>query len=95
MAQFTFTNVIDPNETLDFGLDLSDWLETGVTIATGSWTVGSGLTKISQVSTSTKSGVMVTVGSAVVGDIEELVGTITDTDGRILVRRINLYVAER
>ena len=91
----SYTNIIDPDETLDYGLDLTDWLETGATIASGSWTAESGLTEVSESSTTTASAVMVSVDTAVAGDVKTLKGTITDSDGRVMVRRIRLYVAER
>lgn len=89
----SFTNLKDPDETLDFGLDLTDWLETGATIASGSWAVGTGMTEVSESTSSPTSAVMVSGGTAT--NVYTLKGTITDSDGRVLVRRIRVYCAER
>jgi hypothetical protein len=91
----SYTNLIDPDETLDYGLDLTDWLETGATVSSASWTVESGLTEVSESTSSPTSAVMVSVDTAVAGDVKTLKGAVTDSDGRTMVRRIRLYVGER
>ena len=89
----TYTNIKDPDETLDYGLDLSDWLETGDGIASQSWTCETGVTEVSEAVSGDVGAVMVSGGTS--SNVYTLKGTITTDDGRVLVRRIRLYCAER
>jgi hypothetical protein len=88
-----FTNMKDPDETLDFGLDLTDWLEDGDAISSASWTVPTGMTEVSESTSSPTTAVMTSGGTA--GTTYRLKGTVTTTDGRVLVRRIAVHCAER
>lgn len=89
----SYTNLKDPDEQLDYGFDLTDWLEDGVTVASASWTVGAGLTEVSEATTDTQTAVMVNGGTAT--NVYQLKGTVTDSEGRVLVRRISVYCVER
>jgi len=48
MATFSQTFRKDPHAVLDYGFDWSDWLDTGETLSSATWTVPSGITKDSQ-----------------------------------------------
>lgn len=89
----SYTNLKDPEEQLDYGFDLTDWLEDGCTVVAGDWTVESGLTEVSEVTSTSQSAVMVSGGTA--NTAYSLKGAITDSEGRVMVRRISLYCLER
>lgn len=89
----TLTNIKDPDEVLDYGLELADWLDDGDSIASHAWTVDSGMTEVIEIREGTRSAVMVSGGTA--GTLYNLKGAITTSEGRVLVRRIRVYVQER
>lgn len=53
-----------PGATLDFAQDWSDWLSTGDTIATSTWTVETGVTVDSDSNTTTTATAIVSGGAA-------------------------------
>lgn len=83
----------DPNATLDFGFDWSEWLESGETISSYVLYVGSGLTKVSDVNTSGSVIVWLSSGSA--GNRYTVACQITTTSGRIDERTIKIDVKNR
>lgn len=89
----SYTNIKDPEEKLDYGFDLTDWLNDGCTIAASSWTVETGLTEVDEAATDTQSAVMISGGTE--NTVYSLKGAITDSEGRVMVRRISLYCLER
>lgn len=76
---------------LDYQVDWSDWL-IGDTISASSWTVASGLTKDSDVHTSTSATVWLSGGT--VGQTYEVVNTITTAAGRTDYRTLLVEVIE-
>jgi hypothetical protein len=89
----SYTNVKDPNETLDYGFNLADWLETGDALASASFSVETGLTEVSESTSGNAAAVMVSGGTA--SNVYTVKGTLATDDGRVLVRRIRIYCAER
>ena len=55
--------VKDPNAVLDYTVDWADWLASGETIATVTWTVETGLTKDSNTNTNTTATVWLSGGT--------------------------------
>lgn len=87
------TNIKDPDEVLDYGLDLVDWLPDGDSIDSDVWTPDNGITKESEMTNGTQTAIMVSGGT--VGTTYALKGVVTTAEGRVLVRRIRVYVQER
>jgi hypothetical protein len=57
------TIVKDPQASLDYSIDLTDWLAAvSDTLATATWTISPGLTKISETNTATVATVKVSGG---------------------------------
>ena len=84
----------DPDAKLDYGCDWSDWLPTGATIATSTWTVTpTGPTLSADSKSTTATVVWVSGGTA--GTVYTLTNRITDSDGRIDDRSIRLVCEER
>jgi len=54
----------DPDAILDYSIDWSRYLATGVTISTSSWTVPSGITEDSDSNTTTTTTVVLSGGTA-------------------------------
>ncbi len=86
----TFTK--DPNAVLDYSVDWSRWLD-GDTIATSVWTVPSGLTKVSDTSTTTKTTAWLSGGTA--DQSYTVTNRITTTGGRTEDRSFIVKVEER
>lgn len=83
----------DPNAVLDYNVDWSDWLATGETISTSTWTVPAGLTKTTDSATSAVATAWITSGTA---GVEYLVtNRIITSAGRTDDRSIRLSVKER
>lgn len=53
----------DPDAKLDYGFDWSDWLGTTETITTSTWTVPTGITKISDSKTDTLTTIWLSGGT--------------------------------
>lgn len=87
------TRIKDPNEKLDYTVDVTNWLNQGDAIATATWAVPSPLVKVNEANTTTTSTVVVSGGT--LGQTYELVCTIDTAAGLKLVRRINLSIAQR
>jgi hypothetical protein len=82
----------DPDATLDFNIDWSDWLN-GDYIMIVTWTVPTGLTKISQSRTDTVATVWLSGGTL---GVEYDVGCmITTSEGRRDERTISIKVTNR
>jgi polyisoprenoid-binding protein YceI len=91
----SYTNLKDPDETSDFGLDLSEWLEDGDTLAGASWSVDAGMTEVSEAIDTDNAHSAVMVSGGTVGTVYTLKGTMTTSEGRVMVRRIRVYCVER
>lgn len=87
----TFTK--DPNATLDYAVDWSNWLQSGETISSVAWTVPTGLTKTTESSTTTAAVVWVSGGGAGMNYI--VACKITTSAGRIDERSILIKVEQR
>lgn len=84
----------EPTEVLDYRIDWSDWLD-GLTIATSTWSVPSGITSEDETNTSTITLIRLSGGTW--GAIYEVSNTITASDGqsetRIILIKIERSVA--
>lgn len=83
----------DPDAILDYTISWADWLATGDAIDSATWTVPVGVTKVSQVETTTLATIEVSGGTA--GTSYDLTCHIVTTDGREDDRTIRLYCRER
>lgn len=73
-------------ERLDFGIDWSEFLTSeGVTIAGSTWTVPSGITEVSNSSSTTATSIVLEGGT--IGSSYKLVNTITTSDSNIIAER--------
>jgi len=82
----------DPDAVLDYAVDWSRWL-AGDEIATSEWTVPSGITKVSDSKTTTKTTVWLSGGTA--GQFYTVTNRITTTGGRTEERSFTIRVEER
>ncbi|HEX9972287.1 MAG TPA: hypothetical protein VGD14_09470 [bacterium] len=82
----------DPNAVLDYSIDWSDWLDTD-TISVSTWTVPSGITKDSDSTTTTKTTVVLSGGTA--GTSYSLVNHIVTAGGLADDRTIIIKCDER
>ena len=80
----------DPNATLDYTIDWSDWLATGDTISTSTWTVPAGITASSDTETTTTSTVWLTGGTS--GRTYLVTNTIVTAGGRTEERSLRIRV---
>lgn len=83
----------DPASVLDYGIDWSDWLDSGETISTSTWTVPVGITKDSESNGDTSTLVWLSGGTA--GTTYELANKIVTSDGRTVERTIEIIVEQR
>jgi len=84
----------DPNATLDYLFDWEPWLtEVSDSIASVAWVLSSGLTKVSESSTTTSATVFVLGGT--LDETETITCRITTNGGRIDDRTINLKITSR
>lgn len=82
----------DPDATLDFEVDWSDWLN-GDTIVSAVWFVQAGITKVSDSHTGTVATLWLSGGT--VGAEYDAACRITTSEGRIDERTITVKVVER
>lgn len=85
----------DPDATLDYGIDWTNWLETGDSIASSAWEVPTGLTLTSQSNTNNKTLVWLSGGT--VGTTYTVRNRITtaSTPPRVEDRSILIQVINR
>jgi hypothetical protein len=83
----------DPDAKLDYSLDWSDWLVTGDTIATSTWTLPTGITKYADTKSDTVATIWLTGGTE--GDSYNITNHIITADGREEDRTITINVNER
>lgn len=85
----------DPDATLDYSQDWSDWLTDVSDTITGTpvWTVGAGLTKVSQSNTTTTATAFISGGVA--GSKEPVACKITTSGGRTDERTVYLKIVDR
>ena len=88
----TFTK--DPDATLDYVLDWTEWLGAfGDTIATSSWTVPDGLVKVTESNTSVLATVWLSGGTD--GQAYSVTNRITTVGGRADDRTIKIKVRNK
>jgi hypothetical protein len=83
----------DPQSTLDYQIDWSEWLADGDTISASQWTVPSGLTEESSTNTTTTATVLLSGGD--LGVTYAVANRITTAAGLIVERTIALVIADR
>jgi len=83
----------DPDATLDFGFDWSDWLARGETITASEWVVDDGITEESDENTTTVTKVWLSGGT--VGETYEATNRVTTSAGRIDDRTLSVRIRER
>lgn len=100
MADQTFRK--DPDETLDYGFDYDPadlpegedpFLSSGEIISLSSWTVPTGLTKVSDGNSATQTTVWLSGGTA--GNTYNVLNEITTSDNRVIQRSFDLVVTDR
>lgn len=92
MAYYTWEK--DPLAKLDYSIDWGEnWLADGETIATSTWTVGTGLTKVSEDKTDTITTVWVSGGNE--GDEIYMDNVIATSEGREERRRVKVIIKIR
>ncbi|MBN1567941.1 MAG: hypothetical protein JXA73_08835 [Acidobacteria bacterium] len=85
----------DPDAKLWYGVNWEDWLDDGVTIVTSTWSVPTGVTKISEGNTDTQSAVKVYIPAGVEGEEYIITNHIVASDGQEEDRSIKLKIRER
>lgn len=83
----------DPDATLDFEVDWSQWLQASETITASGWTVPAGLTRVSDTHTGTTATVWLSGG--VLGQRYTVTNEITTSGGRIDDRSLHIDVMDR
>jgi len=83
----------DPNAVVDFFIDWTDWLATGETISTSTWTAESGITVDTSSNSTVKATVWLSGGTA--GTEYTLTNRIVTNAGRTDERRLFITVTER
>ena len=86
----TFTK--DPEAVLDYSIDWSRWL-AGDQIATSSWTVPSGLEKVSDTQTGTRTTIWLRGGA--IGESYSVTNRITTSGGRTDDRSFQVKIEDR
>lgn len=82
----------DPDAKLDYQIDWSEWLGTD-TISASTWTVPSGLTKVSDIFTTTTTTIWLSGGT--VGSVYEMVNHITTATGRENDRTLKIGIEQQ
>jgi hypothetical protein len=82
----------DPNAIIDFAIDWAAWLGTD-TIATATWTVPTGITKVTDSASTTVATIWLSGGTA--GAQYDLLCRITTAGGRTDDRTISIYAREK
>lgn len=85
--------VKDPDASLDYGFDWSDWLDTGETILSSLWTVDDGLTGSGESNDDTSTTIWLTGGTD--GEDYKAVNHIVTSAGREDDRTITIKVRSR
>ena len=83
----------DPDETLDFTIDWSDWLVDSDTISSSAWDVPVGITEVSKSNDTTTAWIFLSGGTD--GAEYKLTNTIVTAGGRTAQRTIQILVDER
>jgi hypothetical protein len=83
----------DPDATLDWRFDWTDWLDDGETITASVMTVSAGLVLVSQ--SNSVSAATVWVSGGTTGSVYSVANRITTSAGRIDERTITIRVTNR
>ena len=83
----------DPDATLDYTVDWSDWLDPNDTISASAWSVPSGLTQVSASYTTTSATIWLSGGTA--GSRYAVVNRISTAAGRTEDRSFVVVCQER
>lgn len=83
----------DPDSTIDYGIDWSNWLASGETITTSTWVDLGDLTSVSESSTTTATAIFISGG--VVGATYTLTNRITTNQGRTEDRSMLIACQEK
>ena len=83
----------DPDSVLDYGVDWSDWLASGETISTSTWTVPNGITEDSDSKGDNSTLIWLSGGTA--GTTYTLANKIVTSDSRTVERTIEIIVEQR
>ena len=84
----------DPQESIDYAVDWSDFLASGETISASSWASSSTALAIGTVSATTDT-TAVFVSGGTVGDVYRVTNKVTTTQTRIAERSVIVRVEER
>lgn len=86
----------DPNAVMDYTIDWTNWLNSGATIQTSTWTVPSDLTKVSDArdAGNKKTTVVLSGGSATLGTLYQVENRITTSDGLTEDRSLLIRMGE-
>lgn len=83
----------DPQSVLDYGIDWSDWLASGETISTSTWTVPTGITEDSDSKGDTSTIIWLSGGTA--GATYKIANKIVTSDSRTVERSIDIIMEQR
>ena len=83
----------DPDAVLDYTIDWSDWLASGETISTSTWTIPTGLTEDSETETTTTATVWLSGGTE--GTSYTITNEIVTSQSRTANRSLYIRVEER
>jgi len=83
----------DPDAKLDYTVDWSEWLATGETLSTSTFTVPAGITKVSESNTATTATVRLSGGTASTN--YDVINAVTTSSGNEDHRTIRITVRER
>ena len=82
----------DPEASLDYQLDYTNYLATGDLISTSTVTVDTGITKVADTIDATNKIVSITLSGGTEGTVYTIKNTITTDNGRIAVKRFRVKV---
>lgn len=83
----------DPSAVLDYGFDWSDWLSSGETISTSTWTASVGITIDSDTKSLTSTVVWLSGGTS--GIVYTVINHIVTSGGKTDERSLNIRVTNR
>ena len=90
---FSVEYLKDPDADLDYGVDWSDWLQSGEVISTSSWTVPAGITTHDEAKTDT--GTTIWASGGTVKTSYDLTNKIVTDAARTDERTIRITVEQR
>lgn len=84
----------DPEAILDYTLDYTNYLATGDTISSSTFTVDTGITKTADTIASGNKVVNITLSGGTAGTVYTIKNTIVTANGRTAVKRFRVKVEE-